>query len=109
MASTNAGGKASKPKPKVTIKAVVTTQGQTKVTGSLKKPGVGTAPGKGDVKVTRTKPTVKFYPETKQSMEQVKKGPGSTKPTPAKPTGKITPLPKRVGPSKSKSIINRGK
>lgn len=92
--------KATKP----TLKGMSTTESQTKITGSLKKPGMGTSSGKGDLKVTPGKKTVKFTPETKQSMGKMKKAPAAPKTGTPKPLG-----PKRISPSQSKSIVSRTK
>ena len=96
-------------KPKITIKGMSSTPGYTKITGTPKTPSIGTSGGKGSLKVTRVKPTVKFYPETKQSMEKMKDASprnkvGKATPSksmiapgrPNKPANKVTLLPKRI-------------
>lgn len=104
---------ATMKKPKPTLKAKVTTESQTRMTGSMNKPDLRTKGG-GSVKVTPGKTTTRTTPENKKSMEQMKKAPA--KPSvnksmiapakPAKPTTfqgrKITLLPKKVSNSRAK-------
>ena len=74
-----------KPTPKRTLKAVVTTESQTRMTGSMNKPDLRTRGG-GNVKVTQGKTATKVTPATKQSIAQMQKGPmHPPKPLPKKP------------------------
>lgn len=65
---------ATMKKPKPTLKAKVTTESQTRMTGSMNKPDLRTKGG-GSVKVTPGKTTTRTTPENKKSMEKMKKDP----------------------------------